>query len=267
MGRLTSSTHLATATDDEVAWKKLIVNRLPHLREFLGWAATREAGGEGASLRLENRDDLRRCREVLPLFAEPWWGIAVYSCFDSVTGASVAARVLPQPTSPDAADARLLDLRFPSGSVQHHRAQVTLTRSKRSLVALCEKAGSVSRHLLDQGLSFDNRFTGLMRTKVFAWGRTTCFDVVLRAGVLGVAGNVYRPEKAYLLGSTGPGAGFAHVWGTDVTTRNADHCEALIRRWSAHWDEVAGMAGVAWVGASYDSGDLENALCVFNETL
>jgi hypothetical protein len=125
----------------------------------------------------------------------------------------------------------------------------------------------VSRQLLGERGSFDDRFKALRQTRVFAWGQTTCFDAVLRAGALGVAGRLYRPEKAYLLGSTGPSAGFAHVWGAVVTKRNAEDCEALLRRWISDWHEIAARAGVSWAGAPYDSGDLENALCVFQETL
>jgi hypothetical protein len=252
--------------NDIGAWSNLILDRAPQLREFLEWAASREASGSAESLRLENRGDLDRCREVLPLFADPWWGIAVYSCFDSVVGASVAARATPEPMPPDVADARLQDVVFPPGSVQHHRMQVTLKRSKRSLVSLCEQRDDVSRVLCEPSLSFHDRFLKLIETHVYAWGRTTCFDALLRAGVLGTSGHVYRPERAYLLGSTGPGAGFAYIWGERVTADNADACEAILTRWTRDWGEVARIAGADWAGPPYDSGDFENALCVFQES-
>src|SRR5438067_11284 len=82
----------------------------------------------------------------------------------------------------------------PRGSVPPHRMQVTLTRSRRSLVSLCEKSDHVSRALCEPSLAFDDRFVELMDTHVYAWGRTTCFDALLRAGVLGISGHAYRPE-------------------------------------------------------------------------
>jgi len=50
-----------------------------------------------------------------------------------------------------------------------------------------------------------------------------------------------------------------------VTPGNATQCEALLAAWTEHWDRVAEEVGVDWPGAPYDPGDLENALCVFQE--
>jgi hypothetical protein len=262
------SDRLQPALADSVAWRELVVVRLPQLTEFLTWAAAQEAGGRSASLRLENRDDLERCTHVLPLFAEPWWGVVVYSCFDSVTGAEIAATFFREPLLLPAATTALAEPAFRDrGLVQFHRAQSTLTGAKRSLLSACEKADDIREVLFLPRLSFDGRFARLMEVDVSWWGRTTCFDALLRAGSLGVSGHKYRPDKSYLLGSTGPAAGFFYLWGERVTKSNADDCEDLLRHWTARWDEIADLAGVPWIGEPYDSGDFENALCVFQETL
>jgi hypothetical protein len=46
--------------------------------------------------------------------------------------------------------------------------------------------------------------------------RRTSFDLLLRAGALGIGGQHYKPEIAYLGGSTGPKRGFARVWGVEL---------------------------------------------------
>lgn len=229
------------------------------------WAAEREAGGAIESLRLENRHDIARCRKILPLFVEPWWGVVVYSCFDSVIGVSVVAKAFREPIPPHAAESALAQISFPPSSVQHHRAQSTLTGARRSIVSACEKAEGIHEVLCSSGRSFDDRFSRLRALRVSWWGRTTCFDVLVRAGCLGVAKDHYRPEKAHLLGSTGPSAGFANIWGETVTKSTEASCEELLHRWTALWSEVAEQAGVEWSGRPYDSADLENALCVFQE--
>ena len=137
--------------------------------------------------------------------------------------------------------------------------------ARRSLLSACEKAADIQDVTFERGLSFDERFTRLMKVDVNWWGRTTCFDALLRAGVLGVSGETYRPERAYLWGSQGPAAGFERVWGTHVTGANAERCEAVLHRWTATWREVADTASVEWDGIPYNSADLENALCVFQE--
>ncbi len=73
---------LARALHDDDAWAGLVEGRQEQLRQFLRWAAAREAGTRKASLRLENRDDIVRCRDI-DMFDEPWWAVVVYSCFDS----------------------------------------------------------------------------------------------------------------------------------------------------------------------------------------
>jgi hypothetical protein len=60
---------------------------------------------------------------------------------------------------------------------------------------------------------FDSRYRRLLGSRLTQWGRTTCFDLLLRAGALGVGGERYLPELAYLASSTGPRKGFAIVFG------------------------------------------------------
>lgn len=260
-----TETELGRALADGSAWRDLVRQRRHHLGQFLRWAAACETGTRETSLRLENRDDIVRCREVLRLFDEPWWGVVVYSCFDSTTGTRVAGSRFQSPMPAVEAERALSDLDFPRASVQHHRAQSTLTGARRSLVSACDKADDIQPVLFQYGLSFDDRFARLMKLNVSWWGRTTCFDVLLRAGALGVSGGAYRPEKAYLLGSQGPAAGFERLWGVRVTASNAELCEAVLRRWTDCWDEVASTAGAGWNAEPYDSADFENALCVFQE--
>jgi hypothetical protein len=73
----------------EAGWSALVQRRRRPLGAFLSWAAAREE--DGRSLRLQNRDDLQRVDGILSLFSERWWGVVVYSCFDSVLGTQVAA--------------------------------------------------------------------------------------------------------------------------------------------------------------------------------
>lgn len=98
------------------------------------------------------------------------------------------------------------------------------------------------------------------------WGRTSCFDLLLRAGALGIGGHHYGPDRAYL--DTGPARGFFEVTGVAVTSINSEWCEGLLHWWSANWTEVAALVGAVWeAGAPYDAGDFENALCTYQEEL
>jgi hypothetical protein len=253
------------ALRDAGTWRDLLLSRRQPLAQFLRWAAACETGAPHTSLRLEHRGDIGRCRHALPLFDEPWWGVVVYSCFDSTTGAEVAATRFRERMSMEAAATAVGELHFPRSSVQHHRAQSTLTGARLSLVSACEKAETVRDVLLRTGISFEDRFRLLMDVNVERWGRTTCFDALLRAGALGVAGSRYRPEKAYLAGSTGPAAGFERLWGIRVTAETADLCERILHRWTETWTDSAQVVGEPWTGEAYDSADFENALCIFQE--
>jgi hypothetical protein len=119
--------------------------------------------------------------------------------------------------------------------------------------------------VLHKPRSFDDRYQRILHEHLDRWGRTTCFDLLLRTGSLGIGGQRYEPEIAYLAGSTGPREGFRIVWGRDVTKRSAPWCEGVLQAWHEHWPEVVSCAGARWSGRPYAPGDLENALCVYQE--
>jgi hypothetical protein len=242
---------------------KLVDDRCAEIRQFLQWAANREASGGGHSLRFDARPDLERCRSVLPQFEAPWWAVVVYSCFDSTRGTRAVANEFKSPLSPPAAESALSRVEFPASSVQHHRAQVGPKRSKASLLSACYKAPALKDVLTTPHLPFDERFKRLDRIRVQEWGRTTNFDSLARAGALKVDGVGYRPERAYLLNSRGPAAGFTRIWGLAVTNSTSAMCEEILTRWTRDWHAVAVRLGVNWVGGGYDHADLENALCLF----
>jgi hypothetical protein len=241
----------------------LVRSRRRFVREFLDWAAEREASGR--SLRLERRDDVVRCQSIIGLFESPWWAVCVYSCFDSCVGARVAAADFRRPPSAREARRALADLDLPPGSVQHHRGQIGRERSKRSLQSVCEHASDLKSTLCATGSSFDERFRALRSMRIVDWGRTTSFDALVRSGMLEIGGREYRPNSAYLRDSTGPRAGFGKIWGFEVRASNAEACESLLRTWTERWHETVRTTGARWSGRAYDSGDLENALCVYQE--
>jgi hypothetical protein len=121
-------------------------------------------------------------------------------------------------------------------------------------------------HILREGKAFHDRYESLRRLRAKQWGRTTCFDLLVRTGQLSIGSRrKYEPDRAYLADSTGPRKGFQLVWGIEVTRSNADGCEALLRRWSERWHRTADQVDVRWAGEPYGPGDLENALCIFQE--
>jgi hypothetical protein len=61
------------------------------------------------------------------------------------------------------------------------------------------------------------------------------------------------------------GAGRAHSCGPSQPGRLSDVGEAVLRRWTRQWTDVALRVGADWEGEPYDSGDFENALCIFQE--
>lgn len=215
-------------------------------------------------MRLASRDDLKRVRQIVEQFAEPWWSIVVYTCFDSVTGTLAVAPSLQHPIGAAAAKALLKDLDLPRGSVQHHRTQPGNKGAKTALISACDRAEQLRQILHSRG-SFDERYESLRRLRAPQWGRTTCFDLLIRTGQLAVGGHHYQPELAYLAGSTGPKKGFHEVCGIEVTRANVDQCEDLLHGWTQRWDSVAALVGVHWSGAPYTPADFQNALCIFQE--
>lgn len=249
--------------NSELDWKRLVEGRKGALRAFLTWAAECEADDD--SLRLENRGDLERVKGILPLFNEAWWAVVVYTCFDSTIGTQAVASAFRHPVSPQDADRTLKTLALPKGSVQRHRTQPGNRGAKTALVSACARAEEF-RRILHTRHGFNEHYEALRGLGAPQWGRTTCFDLLIRAGILGVAGYRYRPDRAYLYGSTGPSKGFTAIWGIEVSAANADRCEELLQGWSSRWTSVAAQVGVRWVGPPYDSADFENGLCIYQES-
>ncbi len=188
-------------------WDALLTARRALVTDFLLWAKERERT-PGRSMRLRNREDLTRVRQVLPLFGEPWWAAVVYSCFDSVRGTQAVADAFKEPLPPGQAAAILSGLVLPRGAVQHHRTQPGHRGAKIALISACGHAGGIQSILHEPG-GFHQRFERLLALPLPWWARTTCYDLLVRTGMLGIGGQRYQPDRAYLADSTGPSKGFA----------------------------------------------------------
>jgi hypothetical protein len=241
------------------------------IRRYLQWALENErsaARGHGgaSSLRMECRSDIRDAADAADMFAERWWGVVVFTCFGSKLGAETVAPRFQRPRDAGTAEAELERIAFPRGSVGHHRIQSTLKGAKQALAAACESHAFFSG-VLHGDEDFDERYERLRDARVRQWGRTTCFDLLLRAGALGVGGTRYLPELAYLAGSTGPSKGFAAVFGVAPDRNSAPWAEAVLQAWAENWGVVAERVGVAWEGGALQPRDQENFLCVYQERL
>jgi hypothetical protein len=76
----------------------------------------------------------------------------------------------------------------------------------------------------------------------------------------------YKPEYAYLGGSTGPKSGFARVFGETLNTdERVAWPESLLRQWTQEWPAVAELVEVNWGAAPLEPCDQENFLCVYQE--
>lgn len=240
----------------------MVALRRRQIARFLSWAADREAVD---SMRLANRPDIARVRQITNAFDEPWWAAVVYSCFDSEVGAVAVARAFRAPVSADEAAHRLAKIELPIGAVGGHRIQPAHKGAKVALISACARARDFEA-ILRTERGFNDRYEELRRLKAKQWGRTTCYDLLVRTGQLKIgSASGYSPDRAYLAGSTGPLKGFELLWGIAVTRSNADECEAVLRWWSDHWQLVADQVGVTWAGEPYGPGDFENALCIFQE--
>jgi hypothetical protein len=241
------------------------------LSRYLRWAMENERlaardGQANSSLRMECRSDIRDAVEAAQLFPEQWWGVVVFTCFGSKLGAEIVAPSFQHPRDAVSAEAVLDEYTFPRGSVGHHRIQATLRGAKQALVAACDHH-ALFKSVLHGTDDFDGRYRRLREAGVRQWGRTTCFDLLLRAGALGVGDRRCLPELAYLAGSTGPSKGFAAVFGVTPDRRHVAWAEAMLRAWAEHWDAVAECVGVEWVGEPLYPRDQENFLCVYQERL
>jgi hypothetical protein len=157
--------------------------RREHVRAFLSWAAWAERSEW--SLRMRNRPDIRRAAEAAARFPEPWWGVVVYSCFDSVRGALTVAPEFQHPLAPEHAEAVLETLDLERGSVGGHRIQPAVKGAKRALVSACARA-DLFHDVLHSSEAFEQRYVSLRAARVPQRGRTTSFDLLLRAGALAV---------------------------------------------------------------------------------
>jgi hypothetical protein len=249
-----------TTTVEELT--RLVSRRQLQIARFLSWAAEREVAD---SMRLANRGDIARAHRVMDAFGEPWWAAVVYTCFDSEVGALAAAEAFARPIPPTVATRLLSDLALPVGSVGGHRIQPAHKGAKVALHSACARAADFES-ILYAGTGFHDRYVSLRALKAPQWGRTTCYDLLVRAGQLKIgSASIYEPDRAYLADSTGPRKGFELIWGIEVTRSNADECEALLRTWTDRWGWVASEADVSWAGDPYGPGDFENALCIFQE--
>lgn len=255
-------------TADEL--RRRVADRRDEISTFLEWScaherAALETGERWRSLRLENRPDIKHAAEAAELFPKAWWGVVVFTCFGSRVGVRVVKDAFRQPLAEPAAWEALRPLSFPRGSIGHHRIQPGHTGAKKALVAASEHA-DFFRDVLFSDATFEERYWQIRRPQLPQWGRTTTFDLLLRAGALGVGGEPYAPTTAYLAGSTGPKKGFEKIWGVSLDRLGAEWGEQLLRTWTENWEEVAAGVGVTWdVGPPYEPGDFENALCIWQE--
>jgi hypothetical protein len=240
----------------------LVDQRPDEVRAFLDWAERHESGS--SSMYLAKRSDILDARHAASLYPEAWWGVVVFTCFGSLNSTRALREVIAEPVNAEAAGELLASVHFTRPTVGHHRIQQGLLGAKKALVAACRHS-DILHEVLHRPRSFDDRYRRLRSAGLARWGRTTCFDLLLRTGVLSVGGQRYEPEIAYLAGSTGPRAGFRAVWGRDVTDGTAPWCEGVLQAWHRHWPEVVDRVGAHWSGRPYAPGDLENALCIYQE--
>lgn len=159
-------TDLDSALRDEASWRGLVEARSAELGHFLRWAAACEENSPETSLRFRHRDDIKRCRSVLKHFYEPWWEVVVYSCFDSVLGATTAAADFSSPLASTDAPQVVDAIDWPHGSVAGHHKQCGNRGATASLVPACEKATDLKNMLCETSRTFEERFAELKQVAV-----------------------------------------------------------------------------------------------------
>jgi hypothetical protein len=163
--------------------------------------------------------------------------------------------------APPEAERVLSEIDFPRGSTGGHRIQPTVKGARQALVAACADHEPFYQ-LMHSGDDFDKRDLELRAAKLRQWGRTTSYDLLLRAGTLGVGDYKYKPDYAYLGGSTGPKSGFARVFGETLTTdERVAWAESLLWQWTQEWQAVTDLVGVEWNASPLEPCDQENLLC------
>jgi hypothetical protein len=241
----------------------LVDQRAEAVRAYLDWARAND--NERWSFRMRERPDIPDADEAAGLFPERWWGLVVFTCFGSTLGAQTVAPYFQQPLPPPEAEAALERIDFPRGSIGHHRIQPAHKGAKQALVAACADH-ELLYDVLHSGEDFDTRYRRLRAARMRQWGRTTSFDLLLRAGVLGIGGQHHQPDYAYLGGSTGPKAGFTRVWGATLNDDAAvEWAETLLRTWTHEWQTVAERVGAEWEKPPLEPCDQENFLCIYQE--
>ena len=219
-------------------------------------------------MRWRARSDIEEARQIVPMFDEPWWAVVVYSCFNSKVGTVCATSGFRSPVPLDHLDDAIRLLELPPGAVGMHRIQPGHIGAKRALRSACAKADAI-RAILHNGTGFHDRYIRLRALNAASWGRTTCYDMLLRSGALGTAeGAMYEPEYAYLDDSTGPSRGFTAIWGTPIDATNALWCEELLSWWSTHWEAISKRVdATSCPQPAYRPADFENALCLYQDEL
>lgn len=237
--------------------------RREQVRDFIDWAEQREASGLSRSMYLANRRDIDEARLAAALCPDASWGVVVFTCFGSLKSTRTVCGVISEPVGGVAMEKLLASIDFARPKVGHHRIQSKgLTGAKEALIAACERADLLHAILHTPG-SFDQRYRRLFGAGLRQWRRTTCFDLLLRTGALGIGGECYEPKIAYLAGSTGPRAGFRAVWGREVTSETSAWSEGVLQAWHRNWEDVVKRVSTHWSGRPYAPGDLENALCIY----
>jgi len=248
------------------AWDRMLTERAADICRFLAWAARTEQAGGRRSLRLAHRDDLVALRSVIHLFAQRWWGVCVYSCVDRAEGTRMLARFVPEPVPAELAD-HLVPPRasWPPGMIGAHRAQAGYRGARTCLLSLCAHYETV-REILINDLNFEHAVERLRQLHALQVGRTTAFDLALRAGQL-LHDPPVEPTSAHLHGSTGPAAGFRIIWAFNPAgdRQQAERAEAILRLWIANWHDVADLTGIPWPWPPFSPGDFENALCIYQD--
>ena len=240
----------------------LVDERRGPVRAFIDWAEHRETKNQ--SMYLANRADITDARQAAEMYPDRWWGIVVFTCFGTINSTVTILDILAKPVDLDTAKKLLDSVQFTRPKVGHHRIQATLRGAKTALTEAC-RCNVLIRRILEGPGSFHDRYQCLRAAKLEQWGRTTCFDLLVRAGALGIGGPKYEPAIAYLAESIGPKEGFRAVWGRDVTAGNAPWCEGLLQAWHHCWTGVAARVGSPWSGRPYAPSDLENSLCIYQE--
>lgn len=236
-------------------------DRAKPVHQYLLWASEHDT--ERCSYRMARREDIGEAAESADWFPQAWWGVVVYTCFHSLTGVRSVSRDFQRPLDPVTADAVLRGIDFRKGSLGSHRAQRGFKGAKNALVSACANAKFLD-DVLHSAEDFDTRYQRLRSAQLSDWGGTTAFDLLVRAGALGVGGQHFEPQRAYLADSTGPRSGFELVWGDLPDAKEgAEWAEALLRAWRENWSDVAQYVGVEWENQPLQPCDQENFLCIY----